>query len=642
MYRSLLAERRVLVLLDNAASAGQVRPLLPGGGDSLVLVTSRSRLSGLAVRDGARRVTLGTLPEAEAVALLQAVTSGYRVGDAPERLIELARLCARLPLALRIAAERAASHPHMCLEELIAELRDESALWDALSTGSEDEADAVRTVFAWSYRALSAPAARLFRLLGLHPGAEFGLHPAAALADLTISRARQLLDDLVGAHLVEQTAPDRYQFHDLLRAYATEQAQTEEPPGQRDGALRRVLDWYLGTAAAAQGWIKPRELRLSLPEPVTAVEPLVFADYNAAVDWAEREHPTLPALVRAAVTAGLDQHASCMAEAAWRAMSPSAARTDWLDSGHLGLEAAERSEDADAQLRLLTCLGMVYREANRFEEGLECLSRALDVARRTGGRFSEARVLNTVGLIHLRRRQLGLAEDHFSLAGSILHELGDRGLAAAVFANVATAGHKAGRLPEASAALEQAMEIQRSAGDQPGLGNALRLSASIQLESGQTDAALRSAQGALDIALNLRNHTLEAYWLLTLGDAHRATTAYGDALAAYQRSAMLHRRLGDRSREALAWRGAGLTYAAFDRPAEAVDFHRRAAAVHAELGDGWEHAVELDHLATAVLPTDPGEARTHWAQALDLLTPYIDPRARAVRARIERELTAGG
>ncbi|MEU0844971.1 NB-ARC domain-containing protein [Streptomyces sp. NPDC005962] len=284
LYRSLLSDRRVLIVLDNAATVGQVRPLLPGSAGSLVVVTSRSRLAGLAVRDGARRLTLGVLPEPEAVALLRAVTTGYRPDDDTDKLSELARLCARLPLALRIAAERAAGHPHMRLDDLIADLRDESALWDALSTGDDEEAEAVRTVFAWSYRALPDQAARLFRLLGLHPGPEFSLHAAAALARLTTSRARQLLDSLISAHLLEQTGPDRYQFHDLLRAYAIDQAQHEEPPPERDAALRRVLEWYLHTADAAQSWLQPAEDHLRLAPPPDGVRPLAFADYDAAVD----------------------------------------------------------------------------------------------------------------------------------------------------------------------------------------------------------------------------------------------------------------------------------------------------------------------------------------------------------------------
>lgn len=211
LYRSLLADRRMLILLDNAATVGQVRPLLPGGGENLTVVTSRNRLAGLAVREGARRITLGMLPEPEAIELLQAVTRDYRQGDDQDKLSELARLCARLPLALRIAAERAASHPHLRLDDLLDDLRDESALWDALSTGMDEEAEAVRTVFAWSYRTLPPHSGRLFRLLGLHPGPEFGLHAAAALADLSLSRARQLLDDLVGTHrsVADQGQPHR-------------------------------------------------------------------------------------------------------------------------------------------------------------------------------------------------------------------------------------------------------------------------------------------------------------------------------------------------------------------------------------------------------------------------------------------------
>ncbi|WP_240812924.1 AAA family ATPase [Streptomyces sp. DASNCL29] len=241
LYRSLLAGRRMLIVLDNAASVSQVRPLLPGTAGCLVLVTSRSRLSGLAVRDGAHRLTLGTLAEPEAVALLRTVTAGYRPEDDGEKLAELARLCARLPLALRIAAERAASRPMMSLDELIRDLRDESALWEALTVGDDEEADAVRTVFAWSYRALTAEAARFFRLLGLHPGPEFGVSAVAALAGVGHSRAQHLLDVLVGAHLLTQTGPDRFEFHGLLRAYAIDQAQHEEPAEAREAARLRAL-----------------------------------------------------------------------------------------------------------------------------------------------------------------------------------------------------------------------------------------------------------------------------------------------------------------------------------------------------------------------------------------------------------------
>ncbi|MFI2609505.1 ATP-binding protein [Kitasatospora sp. NPDC018619] len=641
LYRSLLAERRVLVVLDNAASAHQVRPLLPGSAGCLVLVTSRSRLSGLAVRDGARRLTLRTLPEAEAVALLRAVTAGYRPQDDPAKLVELARRCARLPLALRIAAERAASLPHMGLDDLIDELRDESALWDALSVGDDEDVDAVRTVFAWSYRALPDQVARLFRLLGLHPGPEFGLHAAAALADLPPNRTRQLLDSLVGAHLVEQSAPDRYQFHDLLRAYATDQAQQQESPAQRQAALRRVLDWYLHTADAAQRWLRPAEARLPLDPVSDGVRPAAFTDYNAAVDWSERERANLLQAVRTASVAGEDRRTWHLAAVLWNAQAPSAPGADWPVAGRLGLAAAERLGDDTARVLLLTDLGMAHTRINALDESLEHHRSARELWRALGDRLNEAHSLNLIGLVHLHRRQLDDAAEHFEQALNAFRSLGEDHWEATALANLAGAHYRAGLLPQAETAVGRALEVHRARKNQRGEGNALRLLSDIRREGGDQAGALASAHAALDIALNLRDHRLEGFWLLTLGDAQRADGQLAEALDSYQRAAVLHRRLGDRSREALAWQGTGETYRALDRAPDAAAFLRRAAATHHALGDAWHEALALDALAAALSTDDPRTARQHRAEALTLLAGYQDLRAAGVRDRIARLLAAG-
>ncbi|MFF7649538.1 ATP-binding protein [Streptomyces sp. NPDC007983] len=642
LYRSLLADRRMLILLDNAATVGQVRPLLPGGGDSLVVVTSRNRLASLAVRDSARRITLGTLPEPEAVALLRAVTRDYRAEDDQEKLTELARLCGRLPLALRIAAERAASHPHLRLDDLLADLRDESALWDALSTGIDEEAEAVRTVFAWSYRALPPHSGRLFRLLGLHPGPEFGLHAAAALADLTLSRARQLLDDLVGTHLLEQSGPDRYQFHDLLRAYASDQAHDEEPAEEREAALRRVLDWYLHTADAAQTWLQPGEDHVPLPGTTTALPPPAFPDYDGAADWAERERGLFPHLVRAAAAAGLHQHAWQLTATLWNALSASASFADWLDFGPVGLASAEHVDDTQGRLLLLTQLGMSHRSVHQLDQAVDYVSRALALARTAGNRMEEAHALNLLGLIHLRARRLDTATSHFTEAIRIFREVNDARWAASAQSNLAGAHLEAGRLREAAVSARAALSAHRALDNQQSVGNALWLTAELHREQDEIEAARAAIDEALGIALSLRNRGLEGFWLLTLGAVQRAAEQCGDALASYQRSAMLHRRIGDRSREALAWRGTGLTYAAMNRHGEAVAFHRQATAVHRDLGDTWELAVELGHLAASVHPEAPEAARAHWAEALTHLAPYTDPRAEAARSRVERRLTGPG
>ncbi|GAA1908433.1 tetratricopeptide repeat protein [Streptomyces sodiiphilus] len=655
-YRSLLADRRMLVVLDNANSASQVRPLLPGRTGSLVVVTSRSHLSGLAVREGARRLPLGTLPEPEAVALLRAVTADYRPSDDEDKLRELARLCARLPLALRIAAERAASHPHMRLDDLIADLRDESSLWDALSVGDEEEADAVRTVFAWSYRALPEAGARLFRLLGLHPGPEIGLHAAAALAATGIGRTRRLLDTLVGAHLLEQTAPDRFEFHDLLRAYAADQAQEQEPGEERRAALRRVLDWYLRTADAAQGWIQPAEARVPLGEPEEGVAPLSFASYDEAVDWSEREQVNFLPVVRAAERAGLHRQAWQLAAVLWNAQRPSAPVGEWLPVGEIGLRAARHLGDRAAQAGLLESFGMAHTHARRLAESRECHEGALAIRRELADRLGVGLSLNALGLIDLRTRRLRGAAERFEEALGAFRELGEAHWEATALSNLAVVQYEAGLLQEAAGLVERALAAHRALGNDRGEGNALRVLAAVQRERGAVEDAVRSAEQAVEIAHSRRSGPLEGYWLLELGAALNACGRHAEALEAFHRSAVLHRRLGNRSREALAWQGTGETCRLLGRFGEAADFHRRAAAVHAELGDDWQRALALHGLATALCDgagggAEPGEdakpgaverAVRYWAEAERLLAGYEDARAGALRARVAEAAAGAG
>jgi tetratricopeptide (TPR) repeat protein len=404
-----------------------------------------------------------------------------------------------------------------------------------------------------------------------------------------------------------------------------------------DAALRRRLGWYLHTADAARAWIASAEQHLPLDAPATP--PLAFADYDAAVDWAEREQNAFPALVSAAASAGLDRLAWQLAETLWHAWPPSASAGDWLGIGLTGLAAAEREGDTGGRIRLLISLGTACRAANRLDAGIDHLTRALDLCRDGGNAMDEARALNLIGLLHLRARRLDSAAACFGSALTTFRELGEDHWSAVVLSNVASTRMNEGPAAEARAAVEEALAAHRAGANRRGEGNVLRIAAALHIECGETGEAEQAAREALEIAVALRDSALEAYWLLTLGDVRRSAAAYGDALVAYQRSAVLHRRLGDRSREALAWRGAGQTYTALDRFAEASAFHRRAAAVHAELGDSWEHAVELDHLATALhAQGDSGAAWTYRIQALSCLTPFTDPRADGVRDRIEQEL----
>jgi tetratricopeptide (TPR) repeat protein len=633
LYRSLLATRRMLIVLDNAAAVGQIRPLLPGTAGCLVLVTSRSRLSGLVARDGAYRLGLDILLEDDAVALLGTVTARYRGHDQHHELVELARLCARLPLALRIAAERAASRPMMRLDELIADLRDESALWDALTAEGDDDADAVRTVFAWSYRALPEPAARLFRLLGLHPSNEFGLAAATALAGINAAQARQQLDVLTGAHLLEQPAPGRYEFHDLLRAYAVDQVRHLESPETHAEVRERIIGWYLHTADAASARIAAFD-RYELTEPASSdVTPLVFDSHETALRWYQTESSNLVAATRAAAAAGLHPIAWRLAAVLRGIYIHQNAFDDWLATSTIGVDSAERDGDRRGQAEALESLGRAYFQARRLDEAETSHRAALAIRQSIGDRFGEAVSLNTLGLIGLRRRQLEDARSFFEQAGVIFGALGDRRWEALIRSNLAEALCEVQQPRAAVEILVDALAIFRELGDRASEGNALFHLSWAQRELGDAAAARAYIDEALQIAEDERNQVWQAHWLVELGAVHRAAGRPADALVSYQRAAVIQRQLGDRSREAYALDGAGLAYEQMGRFDDATDFYRTAAATHRDLDDRWHLAQTLYRLGVVA------DDRESLQRALDLLAEFDDPRATALRRDVTESLS---
>ncbi|HEX6356031.1 NB-ARC domain-containing protein [Actinophytocola sp.] len=253
-YRTAMSTRRMLVVLDNAADAAQVRPLVPGG-TSTVVVTSRAMLRGLTIREGAVVLDTVPLPVSEAVELLSRVIGAERAG-ADQAVEELARRCGYLPLALRIAGERIASGYYTQVADLVEELSNEADVLDVLDT--DDETTALRVVFSVSYRHLTLDQRRAFRILGLAPGVTIGSEAASALVGTSRALARKTLDGLRQANLIDQVVPDRYRMHDLLRIFAIERAEAEEDADERHRALQRVLVWYLGTAVNADAVLDAR------------------------------------------------------------------------------------------------------------------------------------------------------------------------------------------------------------------------------------------------------------------------------------------------------------------------------------------------------------------------------------------------
>ncbi len=638
LYRSLLAEKRVLILLDNASTAAQVRPLLPGSSDCAVVVTSRDRLSGLVVRDGAQRLTVRTLDPAEAVELLEHVTVRHRPQDDPQEVAELARLCGQLPLALRIAAERAASRPHMPLSDLIQDLRDESSLWDALATDDEEEAGTVRSVFAWSYRALPEGAARMFRLLGLHPGRDFTTGAAAALADLPARRARRTLDTLVGAHLLEQTGPDRYRFHDLIRSYAMDQVRDGEEPGLRNEALERLLTWYLRTAYAA---LEVTDSNLRRPEPDGLLRDgahegaRVFTGNADAVRWFELEGQNLMAAAATAAASGMDG-------VVWR--FPLVLRhfpafhslgAEWSAVVRRGLEAVRREHRPSVEADLEESLGIACLQSHRPDDAITHHGRALELRRESGDELGVAMSSNAIGLVHLREHRLGEARDHLERSLESARALGDRLWEGIVQGNLVRCLLDLGRPEEATALAEQAIGVHRRTGNRMSEFACLTSLSAAWRELGRADRSLGFIQKALELAQELEHTVREGYALLELGRIHVLLGQMEEALSCFHEAAVLHRAIADHVREAEAFEGVGEVYQALERPEEAAKFYRQAAGAYRRYQDRWRLAVCLDRLASSVSASGDAEAaRGHWREALEALEGFSDPRAARLREEV--------
>ena len=519
MYRSLLAGKRMLILVDNAATSGQVRPLLPGSPGCLVLVTSRGRLPGLTAREGAARVTLAPLPQGEALALLQNVLGRARVDAESDAAAEIATRCACLPLALRIAADRAADRPKLTLAGLAAQLAATRGRLDVLAADDDNTSTALRSVFSWSYQALAPDAARMFRLLGLHPGPDVSVPAAAALAATSHAAAGQLLQALAGVHLLEETSPDRYQFHDLLRIYAAERATIDDSARDRPHARRRVLTWYLHTAAGAAHLLAPWTHRIPLGRSPRDCEPAAFADYEHALAWCDAEHANLVAAVRLAAETGLDDITWKLAATLRGYFDLRKPWTDWIITHQAGLASARRAGDVHGEFWMINGLGHVYCDLRRFEDALSCCRRALELRRQAGDRRGESACLNNLGTLYGELRRLDSALECNHQALSICRETGDRVQEAAALHGLGQLHRKRDRPEQALHYLAQALAILRVIGERRGESVALLGLGETHLDLRRTSEARGHSQQALAICRQIGDRRGEADALRILGDA---------------------------------------------------------------------------------------------------------------------------
>ncbi|MFI0980929.1 BTAD domain-containing putative transcriptional regulator [Streptomyces sp. NPDC021093] len=565
LFRSLMADRRVLILLDNARDADQVRPLLPGAPGCLTLVTSRNRLTGLAVAEGAQLLAVDLLTPGQAQDLLTGRLGVCRVEAEPAAVDEIVARCAGLPLALAVVAARAAAQPSFPLALLAEELRRDGSRLDALDGG--DPASQVRAVFSWSYRMLSPDAARMFRLLGLHPGPDVAAPAAAAVAHVTEEHARALLAELTRAHLLTEHVPGRHAFHDLLRAYAIELAGAHDR--DRREAIHRMLDHYLHTACTADALLTPRLNRIMLPSAQSGSAPQELADHRESLAWFTAEHRVLVAAVEQARGAGFEPRA-------WQLAST---LTTFLDrQGYWQTLAAVQTT-------------------------------ALEAAGCRGDAAGQADAHRGLGLAHDRLDRPEDARAHYLLALDLFSGLGNRTGQARTHQHLARMSESQGRRRQALEHAHHSLEHYRAVGDPAGQSAALNHIGWILAQLGDHHQALDHCRRALALAQRVGDLNGQAHIWDSLGYIRRRLGQYDQAVGHHRQALALFHQTGDRHGEAAGLACLGETHRATTHADAAHEAWVRALEITHELG-----LPDADPLRTRILhllgrPGGPDQGR---------------------------------
>jgi DNA-binding SARP family transcriptional activator/Tfp pilus assembly protein PilF len=631
-YRSLLAGKQMLIMLDNAATVDQVRPLLPGHSACKVLVTSRDSLAGLVARDGAKRLDLDLLPLDDAVTLLRELI-GARADADPGALTELAQQCARLPLALRVGAELAAARPDVSLTDLVAELSDRQRRLDLLLADG-DPLTSVRVVFSWSYDHLDTDAARAFRLVGLHPGADFDVYALAALAHTSLDQGVRLLATLIRGHLIQRAMHDRYGMHDLLRAFACDLATTESAQEEHD-AVTRVFDYYLSTAAEAMDLLYPanRPLRPAIA-PMLTPTPLI-ANPEAAAAWLDAERANLVAMAMHAADRGLPSYAPLLSRTLAYYLRTRGHYPEALVIHGCARDAANRAGDPAAEGSAVNNLGIIHRAQADYGQAALDLQQALVLYRRAGDRAGEARALHNLGNVWCRQGQYQQAAEQLETARTAFREIGDRLSEASTLDSLGAVSQLQGRYQQAGRHLRRALDLHRELGDRNGEAYALNNLGIVYQREGSYHDAAASLEQALVFFRQVGNRTGEATALTELGAAHLGLRNLDRAASNMHEALSVSRRIGDRSNEADALNGLGHVLLASGQREQALRSHSDALRLAVQIEQKSLQATGHNGIAQCYDAT--GElslAREHWNQALALYTEIGAPEADEVRTRL--------
>jgi tetratricopeptide (TPR) repeat protein/transcriptional regulator with XRE-family HTH domain len=536
LYRSVLADKQVLIVADNARDAAQVRALLPGAPGCLVLVTSRSPLTGLVAAEGARVLNLDVPTAAEAAELLSARLGSERVTAEPAAVSELIGACGRLPQALAVVAARAAA-TRWPLASLAAGLADAGKRLGMLE--HSDPAASIEAAFSWSYRQLGSTAARVFRLLGIHPGPEISALAAASLAGLPSRPALEALRELADVGLAAEPAPERYALHDLLRAYACEQARERDSSEELRAAAHRMLDYYLHTAAAASRALDPGQETMMLGPPRPGVKAEVLADADQALAWFAAEHKVLLAIT------------------------------------------AQVAEDGSAEyaVRLPWTMACFLHRNGQFHDLAASQQAALACAERLGDLAGQARTHRHLGAAYTRLGQASLAHAHLTRAVDLSRRLGDQAQEARAHLDLGVLFEREHRLPDAQSSSLRALCLALLAGDELLQAKALNNIGYNHAVLGDVRLGLANCQRALDLVRKTGNPSLEASTWDSLGYIHRHVGDYRQAASSYRQAIRLFREAGARYQTARSLDRLGDTYAAVHDTQAARETWQQAQAI---------------------------------------------------------------
>ena len=623
LFRSLSAHREILVVIDNARSADQVRPLLPGTDGCFALVTSRDSLGSLVALDGAGRVPLDPLSVAEARVLLRALLPTAPAAE-PDTERELIGYCCGLPLAIRIAAELAGADRSAPLSTLTARLRDERSRIDVFDLG--DDRSALRGIFSWSYRTLSAPAARMFRLLGIEPCGGLDDAATAALAGVAREEARRLVQELIRAHLVS-TGAHRYGMHDLLRAYARERARPAD-----DLRVDALLDHHLSAASAAVRMIAPSEAP-SLPP--TPSDPPGFAGAAEARTWLSENLPALLAGAAWAAANGRHERVVALSAVLRRYLFLGGHHRAALALHGRAYRAARRLGDASAEGASLSAIAQIRWRGGDLTEAARRYRHALVVLERAGDVGAEAAAWGGLGLVYGQQRRSDEAMDCFDQAMKIARSVGDERGEALALANLGNVHRWSGRTDEAVALYERTLVVFRRLGDRANEGVTHANIGDLLHQRGRLANAAKHLRRALRIAEDAGDAATVSDMMTHLGLIADESGDVDKAVALHDRALAVARRAGHRSREAAASHHIGSLHQRRGEYGQAAQWHRGALAIADVVNEPPLRCRARNALGESLSRLGKGDEARRWhAEALRIaqLTGCTDEAERAARA----------